>query len=154
MTQIIVIIGLPGSGKSFIAQQLSKSDRKYCWISTDRIRRQLFGDESIQGPWLQIWSQVQWELKQAIANQVNPIYDATNVQRRRRRDLIRQVRLMGFESVVGLWVNTPLDVCLARNQSRSRQVPEGVIMGMFNQLADAPPRLNDGFDRLIEIENI
>ncbi|XDE63036.1 AAA family ATPase [Arthrospira platensis BEA 1257B] len=85
---------------------------------------------------------------------VDVIYDATNVQRRRRRDLIAQVRGFGFQSVVGLWVNTPLEVCLARNERRSRQVPEGVILQMYRQLTDAPPTLSDGFDRLLEIQNI
>lgn len=154
MSKIILIIGLPGSGKSFIAQRLSQGSHFRRWVSTDRIRQRLFGDESVQGPWLQIWAQVCGELQQAVADQVNVIYDATNAQRRRRRDLIAQVRGFGFQSVGGLWVNTPLEVCLARNERRSRQVPQGVILQMYRQLTDAPPSLNDGFDRLLEIQNI
>lgn len=154
MSKIILIIGLPGSGKSFIAQRLSQGSHFRRWVSTDRIRQRLFGDESVQGPWLQIWAQVCGELQQAVADQVNVIYDATNAQRRRRRDLIAQVRGFGFQSVGGLWVNTSLEVCLARNERRSRQVPQGAILQMYRQLTDAPPSLNDGFDRLLEIQNI
>ncbi|AMW28232.1 AAA family ATPase [Arthrospira platensis] len=154
MSKIVLIIGLPASGKSFIAERLSQGSRFQRWVSTDRIRQRLFGDESVQGPWLQIWAQICAELEQAVADMVDVIYDATNAQRRRRRDLIAQVRGFGFQSVGGLWVNTPLEVCLARNERRSRQVPQGVILQMYRQLTDAPPSLNDGFDRLIEIQNI
>ncbi|XDE63037.1 AAA family ATPase [Arthrospira platensis BEA 1257B] len=64
MSKIVLIIGLPASGKSFIAERLSQGSHFQRWVSTDRIRQRLFGDESIQGPWLSIWAQVRGELQQ------------------------------------------------------------------------------------------
>ena len=151
MTRSILMIGLPGSGKSFLAQKLAEDNPSYRWISTDTIRGQLFGDEAFQGPWVLIWSRVREEFQEARIQQAVAIYDATNTQRRRRRDVIREVRRIGFTSVSGVWVNSPLEVCLHRNRMRSRQVPEDVILKMHRQLTDAPPTLQDGFDRLIEL---
>ena len=49
-SQLILLIGLPGSGKSSLAEQLVAQSPGSAIISTDAIRAQLFGDEGIQGP--------------------------------------------------------------------------------------------------------
>lgn len=149
MTQLILLIGLPGSGKSFLAQTIQKHHPQYHLISTDTIRSQLFGDEAIQGPWLKIWHQIQVQFQQAILQTPVAVYDATNAQRRQRREVIKLAQKIGFFPIIGLWVNTPLEECLIRNQLRSRQVPEEIILQMHRQLTGAPPSLGDGLDSLI-----
>ena len=154
MVKLILLIGLPGSGKSTLAQQLLTADPKLKLISSDLIRKQLFGDEAIQGPWLLIWREVQRQFHGAVvqisAGVVSAaIYDATNVRRRNRREAIALARATGFTKIIGLWVDTPVWLCLARNRRRSRQVPEEVIFGMHRSVRDAPPALNEGFNELI-----
>lgn len=149
MTQLILLIGLPGSGKSFLAQTILNHHPQYQLISTDQMRSQLFGDEAIQGSWLKIWVQIQVQFQQAILQTPVVIYDATNAQRRHRREVIRLAQQIGFFPITGLWVNTSLEVCLNRNQMRSRHVPEEIIIKMHRQLTGAPPSLSDGFDNLI-----
>jgi predicted kinase len=143
------MIGLPGSGKSFLAQQLLRLYPHYHLISTDAIRAQLFGDESIQGPWLGIQAQIQRQLQQAVTQGVGAIYDATNAQRHHRRDLIQLARESGFNPILGIWIQTTLQQCLQRNQQRFRQVPPEIILKMHRQLCDAPPSLRDGLDSLL-----
>ncbi|MGB3536512.1 MAG: AAA family ATPase [Microcoleaceae cyanobacterium] len=147
--QLIMMIGLPGSGKSFLAQQLLKLHPSYHLISTDAIRAQLFGHESIQGPWLAIFTQIKQQFQQAVTQTAGAIYDATNAQRRHRRDLIQLARESGFNPIIGIWVQTSVEQCLQRNQHRSRQVPQEIILKMHRQLCDAPPSLTDGLDRLL-----
>ena len=77
------------------------------------------------------------------------IYDATNATRQYRREVIQSARATGFTYITGLWVDTPVWLCLARNRYRTRFVPEEVIFRMHRHLRDAPPSLNEGFDRLI-----
>jgi predicted kinase len=151
-----MLIGLPGSGKSTLAQQLLLGDDslKLQLISTDAIRAQLFGDESIQGSWILVWNQVKLQFQQAVEQisqlQVREaIYDATNAGRKQRREVITLARECGFTQITGLWVDTPVQVCLERNQRRSREVPEDVIWHMYRQLHDVPPALSEGMDRLI-----
>jgi len=151
---LILLIGLPGSGKTTLAQRIQASSSGYLIISTDRIRAQLFGDEAIQGSWLLIWRQVQQQMQQAIAQiheqkSIAVLYDATNVVRRDRRQLLVQLRSIGFNHLTGLWVDTPLPLCLERNQQRLRQVPEAVILRMHRRLTGAPPSLAEGLDCLI-----
>ncbi|MGB3208795.1 MAG: AAA family ATPase [Crinalium sp.] len=155
MVRLIMLIGLPGSGKSTLAQQLLLGDNslKLQLISTDAIRAQLFGDESIQGSWVLIWNQVKRQFLQAVEQILlkhasQAIYDATNASRKQRREVITLARECGFTQITGLWVDTPVQVCLERNQRRSRQVPEDVIWHMYRQY-DVPPALSEGMDRLI-----
>ncbi len=154
MVKLILLIGLPGSGKSSLAQQLLAAEPKLVLISTDNIRRHLFGDEAIQGPWFLIWQEVQRQFQQAVVQisqgmAHSAIYDATNAQRRHRREVITLARASGFTHITGLWVDTPVWLCLARNEQRDRQVPEEAIFRMHRQLRDASPNVNEGIDCLI-----
>jgi len=151
---LILLIGLPGSGKSTLARQLVVADPKLTLISTDKIRERLFGDEIVQGVWLLVWREVQRQFQRAVIKisrgEVGAaIYDATNAQRRHRREVIISARAAGFKQIVGLWVDTPVWLCLARNRRRDRLVPEEVILRMHRQLRDAPPSLSEGLDCLL-----
>lgn len=149
MTQIFVLIGLPGSGKSTLAQQLMAQSPQMQLISTDAIRGQLFGSEATQGPWPLIWGEIERQFQQAVTANQTTIFDATNARRRQRGEIIALARAVGFTHITGLWVRTPVWLCLARNQKRQRQVPEEIIFRMYRQIRDAPPSLEEGIDRLI-----
>jgi predicted kinase len=149
MTKLLLLIGLPGSGKSTLAKQLLKESPQMQLISTDAIRGQLFGSESIQGSWFLIWQEVERLFQQATYADIDTIFDATNAQRKNRREVIELAREMGFTHITGLWVRTPVWLCLTRNKKRDRQVPEEVILRMHRQLRDAPPTLDEGLDEIL-----
>lgn len=150
---LILLIGLPGSGKSTLARQFIVANSKLKLISTDEIRKSLFGDEIIQGEWMLVWREVQRQFQRSMIQCSRgeigaAIYDATNAQRRHRREVIIYARAAGFKQIVGLWVDTPVWLCLGRNRRRDRQVPEEVILRMHRQLRDAPPSVSEGLDRI------
>ena len=149
MTQLIVLIGLPGSGKSSFASWLVAECPRIKVISTDAIRAQLFGSEAVQGSWLLVWHQVEQQMQQAVEQSVDAIYDATNAVRSHRVEAIASSRTRGFTHITGVWLDTPVQLCLERNHRRDRTVPEEVIWRMHSSLRDAPPSLQDGLDRLI-----
>lgn len=149
MTKLILLIGLPGSGKSTLARKLLVECPDSHLISTDSIRAQLFGSEEVQGSWLWVWHQVQEQMRQAVAVSPLAIYDATHVVRRYRQEAIALAREVGFTSLIGVWLDTPLVLCLERNQGRKRQVPEEVILQMHTSLLSAPPTQEEGFDYLM-----
>ncbi len=153
MPTLVVMIGIPGSGKSTLIQRWSETQQCLV-ISTDQIRAQLFGDEAIQGDWLLIWREVQRQFRDAIA-QIQTrtadfaIYDATNTRRRNRRAVIALARAVGFTEMIGVWLDPPLELCVQRNQARFRQVPDEVLQKMYRQLWSCPPRLHEGLDLLL-----
>ncbi|MEH1871143.1 AAA family ATPase [Nostoc sp.] len=150
-SSLFLLIGLPGSGKSTLAKELLTECPQMLLISTDGIRGQLFGSQAIQGPWLMIWEEVERQFQQAICTKNTAIFDATNAQRRHRRKVIALAHDLGFTHITGIWVDTPVWLCIARNKRRSRQVPEEIILRMHRQLRDAPPSLEEGLDRLIRL---
>jgi len=149
MTKLFFLIGLPGSGKSYLAHNLIAQHPECQIISTDTIRAKLFGDEAAQGAWLQVWGEVEKQFLQAISQKQAAIYDATNAKSRHRRGAITRARELGFTEITGLWLDISLNMCIERNQQRERQIPEEVILQMHHQLQGAPPNLEDGFDSLI-----
>ncbi|KAF3890302.1 MULTISPECIES: AAA family ATPase [Nostocales] len=149
MTKLLLLIGLPGSGKSTFARYLLVDCPQMQIISTDTIRGQLFGGEAVQGPWLVLWHEVLRQFRETVLSDNITIYDATNAQRRHRREVIASAREIGFTHITGIWVDTPVWLCLARNKKRQRQVPEEVIFRMHRQLRDAPPSLEEGLNELL-----
>lgn len=149
MTKLLLLIGLPGSGKSTLAKQLLAECPQMQLISTDAIRGLLFGSEAIQGSWLLIWQEIERQFQQVVSKGKPAIFDATNAQRHHRCEIITLARDFGFTHITGIWVKTPVWLCLAQNKRRSRQVPEEVILRMYRQLQDAPPNLEEGLDSLI-----
>jgi predicted kinase len=154
--RLILLIGLPGSGKSTLASKLLEEEARRRVISTDELRSRLFGDAATQGTWLSIWREVgcqfQQTVRQILDGEVSEaIYDATNVVRRQRRQAIALARQTGFTQITGFWLNLPLELCLERNQQRDRQVPEAILLRMHRRLTAAPPTLEEGFDRLVEV---
>ena len=146
---IVMLIGLPGSGKSSLAAQAARDGRTRV-ISTDAIRAQLYGDAAIQGHWLQVWAAVEAQWRETTAqiragDRAVAIYDATNTARKKRRSTIAAMRAAGFTQVAGLFLDLPLELCLERNCCRPRVVPTDVIGAMHRQLLGAPPAAAEGF---------
>lgn len=154
MSRLLILIGLPGSGKSSLAARLVTERPQIRVISTDTIRAQLFGSESVQGSWLNVWNQVQKQFQQAVAQSVDAIYDATNTVCQHRLEAIALGRTTGFTHIIGLWLDIPLQVCLEHNRKRDRIVPEEVIWRMHSSLLDTPPSRQDGFDDLIHYSTL
>jgi predicted kinase len=154
MTKLFLLIGVPGSGKSTWAKRSLVECPQMQLISTDAIRGLLFGDQGIQGSWLLIWQEIQRQLQQAIILRKTTIFDATNAQSAHRREVIALARDLGFREIIGIWADTPVWLCLARNQKRHRQVPEEVILRMHRQLREAPPNLEEGLDCLIRFSEL
>jgi predicted kinase len=156
MATLLCLVGLPASGKSTAVAQIQTLYPDLIVVSPDRIRADLYGDAAIQGDWGAIESVVEQRLRQAsaaitIGQSPVAIYDATNAHPIHRTQAIALARDCGFTTVIGLWFDVPIALCLTRNQGRSRQVPAAVIERMDAMLRSHPPQLADGFDQVMRI---
>jgi predicted kinase len=146
----ILIIGIPGSGKSTFAKARYPAE-DYEIHSTDCIREELFGNENVQGD----WNKIECLLKERVARSLHtkriPVIDATHARKQHRINAVRWLNKMGADAH-GLYVATPLTESMARNINRLRVVPDHVIIGMHNSLSEHPPCVEEGFVS-IEIVN-
>lgn len=131
MTKFIMFVGLPGSGKSTLAATLAAETGTKI-VSPDKIREELYGNESIQGDPKLVFATAKARIKQFIKEDYSVIYDATNLQQKWRGDILEILpNGTNTESII---VNTPLEECLRRNLLRDRHVPVHVIKNMHNNM--------------------
>ena len=144
MMRIVVLVGLPGSGKSTYLAQLGVTG-----LSSDAIRGWLADDETDQTIHDRVFQTLRYLLRQrlAIGRPVTYI-DATNLTAEERRPYIGIGKSYGCQ-VEAVFFDVPLDVCRARNARRQRVVPEDVMAKMSAKLV--PPDVEEGFSRVTAI---
>lgn len=127
LPRFYMLVGISGSGKSFIANELKHIYREKLKIfSSDAIREELWGDENDQRNPQKVFQLLHKRLKKALKNRYNVVYDATNLSRKRRIAFIKELkRIPCFKSC--LIVATPFEKCIENNSKRERKVPVEVI---------------------------
>lgn len=141
MATLYVAVGLPGSGKSTWGN--SKENLKV--HSSDLIRKELYGSESIQGDNNIIFNILHKRIEADLIAGIDCYYDATSLTAKLRRGIVRRFR-PHTDKIVALYFNEPIEVCKERNSNRERKVPNGVIDKMASRFT--PPELNEGFDEI------
>jgi predicted kinase len=149
---VIMMIGVPGSGKSYIGEQLDET-LGLSVLSSDKCREELSGDANDQSVSKEAWNLVYTRAGDAIAEGRSVIIDGTHTNLEIRRRDIQRYKDFGARAVIGVLVITDIDVSLRRNNSRDRVVPEFVIRDMQSNLDNNPPSTDDGFDYILSIKN-
>lgn len=142
MSKLIIMVGLPGSGKSTYTAKYTTQDRTTL-VSTDEIRRELYGKPEIQGNAQDVFNEAYRRIEIALRAGDTVVFDATNLKARNRRYLINKYRPIA-DTIIAEYVNTPIDECIRRDELRSRSVGYEVIQRMAKSMSE--PRLDEGFD--------
>lgn len=135
MTVFNMLIGLPGSGKSTISQKIKDEvthldQIEVEIISSDAIRKELYGSEEIQGDPQKVFSLMKQRSKQALLENKYVIYDACNINYKQRMDTLNYLKSTKcFKRATVCWA--PYEICLKHNQERERNVPDHVITRML-----------------------
>lgn len=145
--RIVVLVGLPGSGKSTYLERLGAVG-----LSSDAIRQLLADDAGDQTIHDRVFETLRYLLRQrlALARPVTYI-DATNLTPQERRPYIAIGAAYGCE-VEALFFDAPLAVCGARNAGRARVVPEEALAKMQERLI--VPTTAEGFSRVTCVSEI
>ena len=142
----VMMAGIPGSGKSTLAKLIARSLNAQV-ISTDKVREEFLGDEACQDYPELIFSNV-YNRIETYAPYVNVVYDATNYRKNYRKETLEHV-FGRYDLIfcVFQYTTPTLKDCLRNNKMRSRQVPDNVIVNMWNRFDY--PDISEGFDAKI-----
>lgn len=144
---LILLVGIPGSGKTTYAEEILK-DKYYkdktIHLSSDKIRNELYGDESIQGDPCEVFSLMQKRAVEALNNGLNVIYDSTAITRKDRAGIIAACPKFVKIHCHIIW--SPIETCVKRDVIRERTVGKAVIDKMLKRFQ--APYYDEGFDNI------
>ena len=120
---LVLLVGAAGAGKTTFAARHFSPDEV---LSSDAYRALVSGDEANQKVSRVAFSILHRDLERRLLAGQFTVVDATNVDSRNRRELIRRARAAGLR-VVAFVLDLSPAIVLARNATRSRQVDETVV---------------------------
>lgn len=141
MNKLFMMIGLPASGKSTIAKEISESEEAII-VSSDEIRKELLGDVNDQNNNELVFKEVEKRIIEGL-KVGNVIYDATNINYKKRMAFLQKLNKLEVEKIAVL-VAVPYEECLSRNKDRERKIPEEVITRMYHNFY--VPQYFEGFN--------
>ena len=142
---VVLAIGLPGSGKSSWFKRHNINP-----LSSYLLRALLFDDATEQRFQDLVFSNLRSMLKaRLIARRPMNYVDATNLTPHERHGWIKLAKDFGYE-VQAVFFDVPVEVCLQRNQKRSRVVAEDVMRRMAGKLK--APTFDEGFSKITVVK--
>ncbi len=145
---LIVLCGIAGCGKStFAAERFLPTQI----VSSDACRAMVYDDENnqrITGHAFELWRFI---IRKRLFLGKLTVADATNLDRGDRSWLTKTARYHSFYSAAMVF-DIPLEICLARNASRRRVVPEAALIKQYEMLQTSLRTIKDeGFDFIFVI---
>ena len=138
MPNFYMLVGLSGSFKSSY-----QFDEEIVKISSDSLRKELFGDENDQTHNAEIFNELHKRVVLNLKNGKNVVYDATNLSARRRKVFLKTIAHIPCKKICIVF-RTPYEVCVKRDSSRSRTVGVSVIFKQLKQFQ--MPQYDEGWD--------
>lgn len=150
MSTVFMLVGIPGSGKSYYSKQL-KSEKNCPIISTDEVR-------NMHPDWKEelIWPEVYRLCAEYLKNGIDIIYDATNITPSVRQRFKDKLAPYNVEYDIGVYYfPTDWKVCYKRIEKRNnipgeRFFPLDRVESYANSII--PPSVDEGF-KFVKIIN-
>lgn len=128
---LILLVGIPGSGKTTYAEKYIEEHPGTVHLSSDGIRKELHGDESIQDNPGEVFAIMQKRAIDGLNFGYDVIYDATNVTRKDRAGII--AACPKFTKIEAHVIFAPIETCIERDAARERTVGKAVIDKMLKR---------------------
>ena len=141
---LVVLCGLPASGKSTYAKEFSEKYNANIH-SSDKIREELSGDVNNQSINELVFRTLHNRIKDDLRNGISCIYDACNISYKRRMAFLQELNKIHCEKICFLMA-TPYEECIKNNANRDRKVSECIIERMYRNFD--VPYYYEGWDKI------
>lgn len=128
---LILLIGPPGAGKTTYAEKYISEHSNTVHLSSDKIRKELWGDEATQGDNSEVFYRMQTRAVDGLNFGYDVIYDATNMTRKDRAGIISACPKFARIEAHVIWAS--IETCIERDAARKRTVGKEVIDRMLKR---------------------
>lgn len=130
MKEVYVCVGISASGKSTYVKNRFKPNPRTVYLNADSIRKELYGDENIQGDGQEVFGRLFSRLKTAVRDSEihTVIIDNTSLSTKDRKKYFELINTCTKDVAFFMLYFPPnLERSKKWNKLRDRQVPEEVL---------------------------
>lgn len=141
---LILLVWPPGAGKTTYAEKYISQNDNTVYLSSDEIRKEMWGNEAIQGNNNEIFGRMQAMAVDGLNFGYDVIYDATNMTRKDRAGIISVCPKVAKIECHIIWAT--IETCIERDSARKRTVGKEVIDRMLKRFH--APYYDEGIDEI------
>ena len=149
MNRLIILSGVPGSGKSYFSNALKteKSEGVYV-ISSDQLRYELLGNQRDLSQDDKIWKRFYELAKEYSAiKDATVVLDSTNAKKIYRLDNIKPYRGL-YDEIDVVVFQLDKEIVLKQNKERDNPIPEEALLKLIDEFELPDQEEKDFFDRI------
>lgn len=132
MNRLIIMVGIPGSGKSSYAKKLLEANPSWEYVSRDEVRYEFVTDQAhYYDHENDVYREFCNRIDKFLLQEKTVIADATHLTKGSREKLIQNLQVIPDE-VYAVVMKTPFEVCMQRNSARQgiTRVPDKSMYSM------------------------
>ena len=152
--KLIVMVGIPGSGKSTFAQNYIKdaNNMSTVWVSRDEVRYSLIsGTDEYFAKEKDVFKAFIKKINTVLAEGKDVIADATHINVQSRKKLLSSITVPDIQ-IEACVMEASLQECLVNNEKREgmARVPKAAILRMYRQFEY--PTFSEGFSSISNVK--
>ena len=155
MNTLIIMIGIPGCGKSTYAKRLLEDHPDWEYVSRDLVRYQYVTDqEHYCDHEHEVYKEFCNRIDMHLINDKTVIADATHLNQKSRDKLLNTLTVIP-DRIIAIVFKTPFEECLRRNRLREgiTRVPDAQMFRMRNSFKE-PNLAIEKFDTIVRVNGV
>lgn len=152
--KLLMLKGLPGSGKTHHARTLV--EQGYARVNKDDLRAMMHSSKFSNGNEKEILNARDLIVMRNLQDRISVVVDDTNFEPK-HQERLQEIASNYDADFEVLFIDTPLEECIKRNEQRANKVPISVITKMHNRHIaalknESPVEYNEDFDECIIVD--